>query len=298
MTKTPDPRRLAGWGWVLTAIAIWASWFAVTAAGVRGTLAAVDVALIRVVVPTLILLLPLWHARQRLAALGLRDILGLALYGVPFVMLVAAGLRYAPVSHAVALVPGFMPVLAGLWAAAQGVRHPARRLAGFALMTTAAVLVVGTGGSGQVVGHLCFLGASFCFALFTVTARRLELPPLVSTGIVAGVSAAVLGPIYLVWPLGTLALASWSELARQALVQGVLTGFLATFAYARALRLLGTPSASAAVALVPPGAALIGWLALGERPSGLEAAAVAIVAAGVVAASDLPLRRRGMAGTA
>ena len=29
---------------------------------------------------------------------------------------------------------------------------------------------------------------------------------------------------------------------------------------------------------VPPGAALIGWLALGERPSGLEAAAVAIVA--------------------
>jgi drug/metabolite transporter (DMT)-like permease len=290
--------RRAGWFWALTAIAIWASWFAVTSHGVRGTLATIDVALVRVVVPTLLLLGPLWAARRRLATLGVGDVLGLALYGVPFIACVAAGLVHAPVSHAVALVPGFMPVLAGLWAAlGEGVRHPPRRRVGFALMTAGAVLIVAASSGGDPLGHVFFLAASACFATFTVTARRLALPPFVATGIVAGVSTLALAPAYLALPVGRIAEAPWSEVAVQVVMQGLLAGLLAIYAYARAIRLLGVATASASVALVPPAATLIGWLALGERPGPGEAAAVLVVAAGVLAASDVRFRARDRAET-
>ncbi len=290
--------RRAGWLWALCAIAIWASWFAVTSHGVRGTLATIDVALVRVVVPTLLLLGPLWAARARLATLGLGDVLGLALYGVPFIAFVAAGLAHAPVSHAVALVPGFMPVLAGLLAVlGQGVRHPPRRRLGFALMATGAVLILVASPGGGGLGHGFFLAASACFAVFTVTARRLELPPFVATGIVAGVSSLALVPVYLALPLGRIAQAPWAEIAVQFVMQGLLAGLVAIYAYARAIRLLGVATASASVALVPPVATLIGWLALGERPAWGEAAAVVVVAAGVIAASDVRLKAPDRAET-
>jgi len=47
-------------------------------------------------------------------------------------------------------------------------------------------------------------------------------------------------------------------------MQGLLAGLVAIYAYARAIRLLGVATASAAVALVPPVATLIGWAALGS----------------------------------
>lgn len=290
--------RRAGWLWALCAIAIWASWFAVTAHGVRGTMATIDVALVRVVVPTLLLVAPLWAARARLAALRPADVLGLALYGVPFIACVAAGLAHAPVSHAVALVPGFMPVLAGVWAMlGDGVRHPPRRRLGFALMTVGAVLIVAASSGGDALGHAFFLAASGCFAVFTLTARRLALPPFVATGVVAGVSTLVLVPVYLALPLGRLAHAPWDEIATQVVMQGLLAGLVAIYAYARAIRLLGGATAAASVALVPPAATLIGWVALGERPAWGEAAAVLVVAAGVVAASDARLKAPDAAGT-
>lgn len=291
--------RRRGWLWALTAVAIWASWFAVTAHGVRGTLTTLDVALLRVVAPALVLLGPLWTARRRLAALRAADVAGLALYGLPFIGLVAAGLAQAPVSHAVALVPGVMPVLAGLWATlASGVRHPPLRLVGFAAMSAGAVLIVAATGGGGAVGHLCLLAASGCLAVFTVTARRLALPPLVATALVAFVSSLVVIPLHLAWPVSRLAEAAASELALQLVVQGLLAGLVAIYAYARAIRLLGTAAASAAVALVPPTATLLGWLALGERPGPGETVAVLLVALGVVAASGLGLKPPKRAETA
>jgi len=299
MTPPVEPGdRRAGWLWVLTAIAIWASWFAVTSHGVRGTLATADVALIRVVVPTLVLAGSLWAARGRLATLGVGDVVGLAVYGLPFIAFVAAGLAHAPVSHAVALVPGFMPVLAGLWAAfGEGVRHPPRRRLGFALMATGAGLILALAPTGSVLGHGFFLAASACLAVFTVTARRLALPPFVATGIVASTSSLVLVPAYLALPVGRIATAPWGEIALQILMQGLLAGLVAIYAYARAIRLLGVATASAAVALVPPVATLIGWAALGERPTMGEAVAVTVVAAGVLAASDVRLKAPGRAET-
>jgi len=294
----PRAERRAGWAWALLAVTIWASWFAVTSHGVRGTLATADVALIRVAVPALLLAAPLWAARERLARLRPGDVLGLGCYGLPFVVLVAAGLARAPVSHAVALVPGFMPVLAGVWTAVgHGVRHPPRRLAGFALMLAGAVAILATGGGGDAVGHACLLAASGCLAAFTLTARRLALPPFVATGLVGAVSAVLYLPVYVVWPLGALAYASWWEIGVQVLVQGLLAGVVAVYAYARAIRRLGVATASASVALVPPAATVVGWLGLGERPGAGEMLAVLACAAGVFAASDARLRRRGRAET-
>lgn len=294
--EAPRPAA-AGFAWALTAVAIWAAWFAATAHGVRGSMAAVDVTLIRVVVPTLLLAPLLWRGRDTLKRLHWWQVAGISLYGVPFVLCLSTGLTLAPISHAVALVPGLMPVFMGmLGALLLGERLTARRLAGFALMLLSASLIATEAGvfSGtfttEARGHLFFLAAGLAWALFTLTTRHAGLDAFVSTGLVGLLSTMLLLPPYLLLGLGRLADAPTAEIGFQIVAQGLLAGLVAIYAYARAIRTLGASSAAAAAALVPGSAALIAWATLAERPTALEATAMVVVAIGVWLASGVRLR--------
>ncbi|MEO1089261.1 MAG: DMT family transporter [Pseudomonadota bacterium] len=260
-----------GLAFAAVAVTIWAGWFSVTAAGVRSTLAPVDLALIRVTVPTLLLLGVLWRQRAVVRRTGVRDGLLLSLYGVPFTLLVAAGLAHAPISHAAALIPGLMPVFTGaIGILLLGERATARRLLGFALMLSAAGLVAWQAGvfSGSfddmARGHAFFLGACIAWTVFTLTARRVGLDPFLATALVGLYSMLALLPPYLALGLGRLATAPLGDVAVQVIAQGLLAGLVAIYAYAQAIRRLGASQAAAAAALVPGSATLIGWL-LGER---------------------------------
>lgn len=286
-----------GIAWAALTVVIWAGWFAATAQGVRTTLAPVDLVLFRVGVPTLLLASVLWRNRAVLQALKLRDVFFVSLYGLPFSLMMATGLQHAPIAHAVTLVPGLMPVLLGaLGAWLLGERLPPRRYAGFALILLAVLLVavelgVFAGDGAQARGHLLFLACSLMLATFTLTVRRLGLPPFVATGLVGLTSTAVLLPVYLGLGLGRLAEAPPMDIAVQVVAQGVLTGFVSIYAYARAIRLLGAATAASAAALVPGTAVLIGWLVVGERPSALDGLAMAVVTIGVYLASGARFRR-------
>ena len=292
---------VSGLAWALVAVVIWAGWFTATAHGVRGELSVIDVALVRVAVPALVLSPWLWRARARLVALAWWQVAGIALYGVPFVVLLATGLRFAPVSHAAALVPGLMPVVAGaLGAWLLRERVGARRRAGFAAMLLAAALVAADAGvfgagladglTGAARGHPFFLAAMLAFVGFTFAARRAGLEPLVTTGLVGLVSTVLLVPPYLLFGLGGLAAAPVAELAFQVVAQGLLAGVVAVFAFATAIRRLGAAPAAAGAALVPGSATLIAWAVLGERPSALAGVAMVVVGIGVWLASGLRLR--------
>ncbi|MEX2036887.1 MAG: DMT family transporter, partial [Xanthobacteraceae bacterium] len=94
------------------------------------------------------------------------------------------------------------------------------------------------------------------------------------------VSLGVL-PIY--WVLvgfeRIVALGPWENLL-QALMQGLLAGPAAIYLFTRSVLLLGAGRASVFPSLVPPCVLLIGWIALGEIPSVLQLAGLAIVLAG------------------
>lgn len=88
-----------------------------TRLGVTTSLAAVDIAALRFGVAGVILLPILWRRGLALDRLGWLGFAALALGGgAPFVLLVGAGLHFAPAAHAGALFPGVMPLFVALLA--------------------------------------------------------------------------------------------------------------------------------------------------------------------------------------
>jgi drug/metabolite transporter (DMT)-like permease len=63
-------------------------------------------------------------------------------------------------------------------------------------------------------------------------------------------------------------------------LQGVVAGPAATYLFVRTVALLGAGRAAVFPALVPPFVLFIGWLALGEVPTALQLAGLAIVLLG------------------
>jgi drug/metabolite transporter (DMT)-like permease len=66
----------------------------------------------------------------------------------------------------------------------------------------------------------------------------------------------------------------------QALAQGVLAGAGAIYLFARAVFLLGAARAAVFTSLVPPFTLLLGWSLLGETPSLVQLAGLAVVLVG------------------
>ena len=103
----------------LAAASIWAAFIVVSRLGVRTSLTPWDIAAIRFAVAGSILLpyvMSKGLARGRLGWIGSAAIVFGC--GAPMVLLVNAGLLFAPAAHAGALFPGVMPLMVAILAAA------------------------------------------------------------------------------------------------------------------------------------------------------------------------------------
>src|SRR5437868_4616809 len=102
----------------LAAVSIWAGNIVVGGLGLRSSLTPWDITAIRFVVAGVVLLPLLVRKGLALERLGWLGVGALVLGGAPPVILVNAGLLFAPASQAGALFPGVMPLMvAGLTAA-------------------------------------------------------------------------------------------------------------------------------------------------------------------------------------
>src|SRR5437879_12194105 len=113
-----SPNYLKGAVFGVAAAAIWAGWSAVTRLAVTTSLDAWDIAALRFGVAGLILMPAVARrglARDRLGWLGLATII--AGLGAPYVLVAAAGLRFAPASGPGAVHAGCMPLFVGFIAA-------------------------------------------------------------------------------------------------------------------------------------------------------------------------------------
>lgn len=286
-----DPRRLVlGLAWAAVGLLVFSGWFAVTRLVVTGDLRVWDVVALRfgggaiVLAPAL-----LWQGRRLSHAAWGEGLLLSLLWGAPFVLLVAAGLRLTSAADASSVTPGLMPVFAGglAWALS-GERPAPRRLAGYGVIVLGVTGLIAAGAEGTAgpAGLACLVLAAAGWALYTLRLGRSGLDPLQAAAMVCLWSAALFLPPYVFLGVSQLQDVSIGELTFQAFYQGALMSGLAVYAFNRAVALLGPIAAAAITALIPVMATLIAVAVLGEAPPPLGWIAIAAVAAGVALAAS------------
>ncbi|HEU5287981.1 MAG TPA: DMT family transporter [Candidatus Limnocylindria bacterium] len=202
--------------------------------------------------------------------------------------LVFVGLTMAPASDGALIVPTINPVLTVLFAAFIGERVTANKIAGLAIATVGAVLVIaaatGLTFTGQrLAGDLLMLGGAASWSAYAtlgaITTRRGS--PLGVTAVASLAGAAMLFPLGFLekgyadvpsWPAS-----AWLDIA-YLVVFATTVGFVLFY---WAVRRFGAGMASMVSYLVPIFALVQAVLILGEQPAPLEIVGGAIILAGV-----------------
>lgn len=283
-----------GIGAAVFTVCIWACWLVTIKLGTQTALTSYDLALLRFGVPCFLLLPFAWQARKKIAVLPLRYLIGITCgAGVPFVFLGSTGMTFAPVSHAGLLLPGTFPLF--VTAIAYFVyREPLNRLrlfgligifSGIVLLLLTSLLV----SEGQVwLGDLCLLGASLCWALYTISLRVAGLPPLAASGLLSLVSLILLFALFLLGMVDSeISQVSLDVIIKQVFVQSILVGVVAGFSYGFAINQLGAERTSAVGAFTPVLTSLLAIPLLGEIPTLDVVAGLILVGVGVVFASGI-----------
>jgi drug/metabolite transporter (DMT)-like permease len=284
----------------LTAASIWAGWIVVARLGLRTSLTPWDIAALRFGIGGLLLfpyLLRKGLAIERLGKLGLAAVvIGC---GAPMVLLVNAGLLFAPAAHAGSLFSGVVPLMVALLALP--ILHEAFAFAkrvGLILILTGAVAIVwsagGAIGTRQNIGHALFVSGAFLWAGYTTAMRRARLDGLHAAAIAAVGTLVLYLPVYAIIFGASLFNAPLSDIALQAFVQGFLTAVISLILYGRAVSILGASGGAAFPALCPAIVAVLAIPILGEWPTNTDWIAIVLISAGVYAVSGGPLLgRRG-----
>ncbi|EOX6785745.1 DMT family transporter [Pseudomonas aeruginosa] len=300
--ETPaDPTRLARYRRVgllfgVVAAVIWGGFLTVSRHGIGEGLRGSDLAFLRYATAGLLLLpVLLRRSPSTLGGIGWRRGAGLALLAGPlFVLIGASGYLYAPLAHGAVIQLGVLTLASiALSAWLLGERLRPMRLLGLVVLVAGLATIAGpaifSGGSRAWIGDLMFATAGAMFATFTVLVRRWKIAALDATVAVSVLSAVAYSPLYLLFE-GTarLASASPSMLIEQVLVQGVLSGIVALFAFAQAVHRLGAGRAALFPALAPAVAILLGIPLVGELPAAGQWLGLAIVTAGLLVALRTP----------
>ena len=217
----------------------------------------------------------------KLVGLGL---VGNTLYQFCFIM----GLAHTTAANSGMLVAG-TPVMTALLGAALGVERLSRPLAmGLALAVPGMLLIVSARGpdldASTRVGDFLILGASLCWALYTVGIRSLgaELSALRITALtmLTGAPGVVLMglPSVMSLKLESIGPGAWFGVVYSALIPLVL----AYVVWNRSVQTVGSSRTGIYNSGTPVVAATTAWLVRGEQPTWLQIAGAALVISGVI----------------
>jgi drug/metabolite transporter (DMT)-like permease len=279
-----------GTAWGLVVVLIWAVWVVSTRAGVKSSLRPIDIALIRYVCASVVLVPLCWQRRMSWIAADWRTTaLLVAGAGAPFLFISATGMKYAPASHVASVMIGSMPFfVAILTVFTTRERLHGSQYVGFALLLTGLLIFCTFASSGDVPGewrgHVLFLLAAFMWAIYTITLRRHGIGALHAAGVINGWSCALVLVVCISTAHPDLSTVQWHDAGYQAIAQS-LSAVVGLYAFGECVRRLGAARASLLGALTPAVATVLGFLVLDERPSELTIGAIVLVTAGVACAS-------------
>lgn len=286
--------RLVGFFWAVLSVTIFAGWFVVTRFSVTRQLQIWDITALRFAIGAVVLA-PVLVRRWSSLPVGTwwRGLVLSALWGVPFVLLLALGLKLTSAATASSVAPTLMPVFAGTFAwMFLRERQGGRRWIGYAAILAGVGLLVLAGAVAHGPPSLAGLGAlataSAMWAIYTLVFRASGLKAIEAAALICIWSSVLFLPVYVFGGLSSLSLATPGEIALQAIYQGVLVSCVALITFNRAVALLGAGGATATIALLPGIATLLAVPILGETPAPTELAAVVVIVAGVLLASRQP----------
>ncbi|RWR23701.1 DMT family transporter [Sinirhodobacter populi] len=290
----PEGRTLFGVAAALVTLAIWTSWIVGTRAAVSGEgyFSPSVLVLIRFGFTAVLLTPVLW--RMGLIPKGVKwpALVGLLFSGSPYIFLVGAGLKYAPIADVGPLLPGTVPLMvAGLSALIFGERFTLARRFGLGLIAAGVVAIVAIGPAPLpgmedklLLGHLLILGGALSWAIYTISLRASGLNGFEATAYVAFWSLVLALPVMAPGLREDLARAAQAPLSLwlvQILIQGALAGFVALLTFATAVRWLGPSKTAAITGLTPVTATLAGIPVMGEIPTPVQLVACLGIVLGV-----------------
>ena len=286
MTFAPPTRRAywVGVSCALGVLAIWTSFILIARFSAQRHLTPLDLAFMRFAFSGLVVLpFALWRgawlldqiaANRRQAMWRCAALVATA--GVGYCSLAYSGFFFAPVAHAAVLLPGSLPLYTALGAVLLLGEHLSRgRVVGLAMIVAGDLLIGGVSllqafdGGQAWKGDLLFMGASGCWALYSVLCRRWHLGAVPATVVIAVGCLVSYVPLYLLgmW-VGVvpsrLMSAPWAEIAFQAVYQGGLAMLVAGVAFTQVIKTFGPVRTTMITAAVPVLAALAAVPLLGE----------------------------------
>jgi len=286
MSQPTSDSPVAGAVYGVLASLIWAGFPAITKLSMASTLTAWDVTALRFGTAGL-LLLPIF-VRRGLGSLRWPAALLLVCgAGAPYVLLTAGGLAFAPAAHMGVITPSCMLLFStlGSWALL-GDRPEGGRIAGV-LTIFAGIVMLGWDGLSNHgwrtwLGDTMFVLGGLFWASYTIGSRAWSVAPFHATVIVAVLSMLLYVPGYAVIEGSHLAAVPWTEIAIQAIFQGVLSAVVALVLYTRSVALLGAARGAVFAALVPSFSLLFAIPILHEVPTRLQVLGVVLVTGGMV----------------
>jgi drug/metabolite transporter (DMT)-like permease len=273
-----------GVGCAAGVLAIWTSFILIARVSAKGHLSPFDIAFVRFVFSGLVVLpVVFWRRSWLLEQLApnprlawLRGAALVATAGIGYCSLAYSAFFFAPVSHAVVLLPGSLPLYTAVFAALLlGERFRRARLIGLAVIVTGNLLIGGTSlleafsGNDVWKGDVLFVGAALCWALYSVLCRRWHLDAVPATCAIAVGCLLSYVPLFAMgaaadWVPTKLASAPWSEIVFQAVYQGGLSMLLAGVAFTQVIKTFGPVRTTMITAVVPVLASVLAWPLLGE----------------------------------
>ena len=202
---------------------------------------------------------------------------------------VFVGLTMAPASDAALIVPTTIPVLTAIAAAFFGERVTTTKVAGFALASIGAALVIAAGQTGgevssqRLLGDVLLLVGAVCWSIYTVlgTVTLRTRSPIEVVALAAAIGALLLLPFGFLeqgyrdvptWSAGV-----WADVLFLALV--VTVGSFTLFYWV--VRRVGAGIASMSSYFVPVLTLALAVVLLGDRPEALQLVGGLVILAGV-----------------
>lgn len=248
-----------------------------------------DMTLIRFLVAALILAPFLFSSRP--GPRPFQTVILVLLVGPTYAFLFNSGFSYAPLTHAVVIIPAVSMIVANcLGRILSGDPLPPARIYGMLILIAGLVLMATTGteldpSKGTILGDLAFLSAGILWGTFTFCMGRWRLDPVKTTASISILATLVFFPVYLkVWGLPEHSVAEWTG---QIIYQGLIGGTLAFILFGATVARLGGGSAAMFPAIVPPLTIALGVPMLREWPTSVQLASVVLATIGLVVSLDL-----------
>jgi drug/metabolite transporter (DMT)-like permease len=223
--------------------------------------------------------------RGSLRPIVLAGVLGYCAYNA----FVFVGLTMAPASDGALIVPTTIPVLTALAASFVGERITPTKLAGFALASIGAAVVIAAGqtsgdvSSRRLIGDLLMLLGAGCWAIYTVlgTIALRTRSPLAIVTMAAPIGALCLFPFGFL-EKGYADVANWSPAVWLNVLYLAFVGTVASFIlFYWVVRRVGAGVAAMTSYFVPVLTLVMAVLFLGDRPEPLQLLGGLVILAGV-----------------